>query len=152
MRGRTKSFLMVLLLAFSGTQFLGCNSEKASSGFDDEKESSSYSLNSEKDEEKDKDESEEQRNETSKLSSTSSAVISSYIPNDGRVLASGCFQCHGTNGISVNSLDSIAGEDELAHEMFGEDPIMDAQAKGFTASEISMMESYLKTLPENSND
>ena len=37
----------------------------------------------------------------------------------GRLLASQCFQCHGTNGKSVNGWDSIAGEsyNEIMEEL-----------------------------------
>ncbi len=34
-----------------------------------------------------------------------------FRPDDGRLLASNCFGCHGTNGISVTNWDSIAGEE-----------------------------------------
>ncbi len=71
----------------------------------------------------------------------------SYTVNAGRLLGSQCAQCHGTNGVSVNKWDSIAGEDKLHEEMFEDDePIMSAQARGYTNEEISLIESWLKTL------
>ncbi len=71
-----------------------------------------------------------------------------YTPDPGRLLGSQCAQCHGTNGISVNKWDSIAGEDKLHEEMFEEGfgHIMTAQAKGYTPHEINLMETWLQTL------
>jgi hypothetical protein len=74
---------------------------------------------------------------------------STYTQNAGRLLSSQCFQCHGTNGVSVNDWDSITGEDILGDEMFDEDPLMDAQADGYTNTEITLMNNWLKTLPSN---
>jgi cytochrome c553 len=82
-----------------------------------------------------------------------STVISKYTPDEGRLLASQCFQCHGTNGVSTNSWDSIAGEGNLHQEMFEDDaPIMLSQAKGYTDAEISLIEGYLTSVPKSSDD
>lgn len=70
----------------------------------------------------------------------------SFISNDGRLLGSQCAQCHGTNGVSFSSFDSIKGEDNLYHEMYDDDEIMTAQAKGYTQSEIVKIESWLNSL------
>lgn len=76
-----------------------------------------------------------------------------YTEDAGRLLGSQCAQCHGTNGVSTNEWDSIAGEDELQDEMFEDDePIMTAQAHGYTSEEIMLIESWLKTLNTNDND
>ncbi len=70
-----------------------------------------------------------------------------YTANAGRLLGSQCAQCHGTNGVSTNEWDSIAGEDNLLDEMFEDDePIMSAQAHGYTSEEIVLIENWLKTL------
>lgn len=83
-------------------------------------------------------------------SSTTTAIISTnYTANEGRLLGSQCAQCHGTNGISVNEWDSIAGEDDLLDEIFDDEPIMNAQAHGYTNEEILLIESWLKTLKDN---
>ena len=75
-----------------------------------------------------------------------------FSPNDGRVLASSCFGCHGTNGVSVNSWDSIAGEDELAHEMYEDDNLlMKSVADGYNSSEVVLMEDYLSSLSKTSD-
>ncbi len=72
----------------------------------------------------------------------------SYKPDDGRLLASACYGCHGTNGISVTKWDSIAGEDELYKEMHEKKGIMEIQAKGYTKIEIAAIENFLKRLPK----
>ncbi|CAA6809893.1 MAG: Unknown protein, partial [uncultured Sulfurovum sp.] len=69
-----------------------------------------------------------------------------YKADAGRLLGSQCAQCHGTNGISVNSWDSIAGESDLADEIFDDEPIMTAQAHGYTSEEIALIGTWLKTL------
>ncbi len=69
-----------------------------------------------------------------------------YTPDQGRLLGSHCAQCHGTNGVSTNSWDSIAGEDDLLDEIHDDDPIMRAQADGYTTNEIQAIGEWLKTL------
>lgn len=79
--------------------------------------------------------------------STANIVLPTvYSADAGRVLGSQCAQCHGTNGISVNEWDSIAGEDELLNEIFDDEPIMNAQAHGYTNAEIILIGDWLKTL------
>lgn len=79
--------------------------------------------------------------------STANIVLPTvYSADAGRVLGSQCAQCHGTNGISVNEWDSIAGEDELLNEIFDDEPIMNAQAHGYTNTEIILIGDWLKTL------
>lgn len=73
-----------------------------------------------------------------------------YTADAGRLLGSQCAQCHGTNGVSSNEWDSIAGEDELESEIFEDDePIMSAQAHGYTSEEIILIGNWLKTLKTN---
>ncbi|WP_051347104.1 c-type cytochrome [Thiomicrorhabdus chilensis] len=85
--------------------------------------------------------------------------VSAYTLSDGRLLASQCAQCHGTNGYSVNEWDSLAGESaaELVEEMLeiqnGEEaPIMQAQAHGYTQSEIEALASWLATQPSSESE
>ena len=81
------------------------------------------------------------------------ALVSSYTVTTGRLLASQCAQCHGTNGRSVTDWDSIAGESasETIEEMRefqsgGEDePIMEAQAHGYSDAEIEALAAWLAT-------
>lgn len=71
----------------------------------------------------------------------------------GRLLASNCFQCHGTDGHSVSGIDSIAGES--VNEIIGEmsemsagtigNNIMKAHARAYTAEEIRLIAEYLAT-------
>ncbi len=79
-------------------------------------------------------------------------------PPAGRLLASQCFQCHGTNGISVSGIEGLAGESENEiieemREMRGEtaNDIMTAQAHGFTDAEVRLIAQYLATLPKGSS-
>ncbi len=81
-------------------------------------------------------------------SPTTQVTLSTFTPNDGRMLAAvNCFGCHGSNGYSKTSWDSIAGED--MEEFFESDhPIMKAQTYGFTQTEIGKIFGYLSTLKE----
>ena len=92
-------------------------------------------------------------------STTVYTPVDDYTVTGGRLLASQCAQCHGTNGSSTNSWDSIAGESaaELVSEMLEiqrgeEDPIMQAQAHGYTADEIAALAAWLATQSSSDND
>ena len=79
--------------------------------------------------------------------------VQNYTATTGRLLVSQCAQCHGTNGRSVTSWDSITDEaNELASEMFEEGGIMLAQAHGYTSTEIQAMAAWLGSQPNASND
>jgi len=74
----------------------------------------------------------------------------SETPN-GRLLASNCFQCHGTNG--SGGVDKIMGESDLYGELQeylngGEDPngIMAAHVKGYTPKQLQAIADYLANL------
>lgn len=84
-------------------------------------------------------------------STTPITLASNYTENPGRLLGSQCAQCHGTNGVSTTDWDSIAGENDLADEIHDDDPIMSAQAKGYTDAEINLIGSWLQTLPKNND-
>ena len=68
-------------------------------------------------------------------------------PPAGRLLASQCAQCHGTNGQAVGDIDSLRGES--AQEIYEEvlemkystktNDIMHRQAKGYTLSLIHIL-------------
>lgn len=70
-----------------------------------------------------------------------------YRASSGRILGAQCAQCHGTNGVSKTSWDSIAGEGEFASEGFGGHPIMQTIADGYTPTEKQSIDSWLNTLP-----
>lgn len=75
-------------------------------------------------------------------------------PPAGRLLASQCAQCHGTDGQAVGDIDSLRGESagELYNEMmemkYGNDPsdIMHSQAKGYTNTQIRLIADYYASL------
>ena len=71
-------------------------------------------------------------------------------PPPGRLLASNCFQCHGTNG-NGPGFDNIAGKsvDEIykeLREMKSEAPgndIMKAHARGYTDEQLRQISAYM---------
>jgi cytochrome c553 len=76
----------------------------------------------------------------------------------GRLLASQCAQCHGTNGAGPG-YDEIAGKS--ARELYNElremkyrpiEGIMDRQARGYTDAQLDLISNYLSTLPGNGGD
>jgi len=103
------------------------------------------------DEEDQEDREDEEDREDGGDTTADIVLPTSYSVNAGRLLGSQCAQCHGTNGVSINSWDSIAGESDLEGEIFEDDePIMTAQAHGYTSEEIILIGNWLKTL--NTND
>ena len=77
----------------------------------------------------------------------------SAVADNGKVLASQCFQCHGPNGHSKGEIDSIAGKS--ASDLYGdlidmkkkqERDIMHLQAKIYTDAELLEIAKYLSTL------
>jgi len=73
-------------------------------------------------------------------------------PPPGRLLASNCFQCHGTDG--RGGFDAIAGKsvDEIykeLKEMQGKAPgndLMVPHAKGYTDAQLRLISTYLSTV------
>lgn len=69
----------------------------------------------------------------------------------GRLLASQCAQCHGTNGKSIGDMDRIAGKDlyndllEMKAKNKPED-IMHQQARGYTDEELRLIAEYFATV------
>ena len=113
---------------------------------EDKTEKDEEDEDEDEDEEDEKDEDEKDDDE----SNTDIVLSTAYTENAGRLLGSQCAQCHGTNGVSVNSWDSIAGEDNLEDEIYEDDePIMSAQAHGYTSEEIILIGDWLKTLKNN---
>lgn len=76
-------------------------------------------------------------------------------PPPGRLLASQCAQCHGTNGQSRTEIDGLAGEsgDEIHEEMtemkmeFEAGDIMHLQANGYSDEQIRLISEYFASLP-----
>jgi cytochrome subunit of sulfide dehydrogenase len=72
-------------------------------------------------------------------------------PPAGRLLASNCYQCHGTNG--SGGVETISGKS--AGEIYNElkemqqkpsPKMMDMHARGFTDEELKSLANYLSTL------
>lgn len=80
---------------------------------------------------------------------TELSLKSTAIDLPGRVLASNCFQCHGTNGyagelkIGEQSASSIISD---INEMKSKDPkanIMNVHARAYTSEEIKLIADYI---------
>lgn len=86
------------------------------------------------------------------------AAAQETVDSPGRLLASNCFQCHGTNGTPVaGGFDKIAGTSakEIVSELSemraeaiatAEDPIMTVHAQAYSLAEIDMIARYLATV------
>lgn len=69
----------------------------------------------------------------------------------GRLLASNCFQCHGTNGRAVGDMEKLAGKSaneiyEELLEMKGKPAngnIMHVHARGYTDAQLRLIADYL---------
>jgi cytochrome c553 len=82
------------------------------------------------------------------------ATTVSAAPPAGRLLASQCAQCHGTNG-GGPGFDTIAGKP--ANDLYGDliemkystqiESIMDRQARGYTDAQLYELSDFLSTLP-----
>lgn len=64
-----------------------------------------------------------------------------YAPNDGRLLASNCFQCHGVNGANSKAFEGLAGKNDVYKELLEmnqssgterEEELMAVHAKAFS--------------------
>lgn len=82
-----------------------------------------------------------------------SSAQAASTPHPGRLLASNCFQCHGTEG--RGGFDSLAGKSasdiygdlrEMKYERVGND-IMKAHARGYTDAEMRLIADYFAQLP-----
>jgi sulfide dehydrogenase cytochrome subunit len=76
-------------------------------------------------------------------------------PPAGRLLASNCFQCHGTNGYSSAGFDKLVGmtADELLHKMkemqtSGERGIMNVHALGYSDAQIRSLAAFFASQPK----
>lgn len=90
---------------------------------------------------------------TSAMTSTPPAAATPTGALSGRLLASNCFQCHGTNG--TGGFDRLAGKS--ANEIYGElrefasgkedaSGIMAAHAMGFTDAQLKSIASYFASV------
>lgn len=84
--------------------------------------------------------------------SPSGDVSASTVVPTGRLAASNCFQCHGTNGMS-GAFDQLAGESlsdfmNKMHDQQTQSSIMGAQARGYTDAELTNIGLYFSSLPK----
>jgi sulfide dehydrogenase cytochrome subunit len=71
-------------------------------------------------------------------------------PHPGRLLASNCFQCHGTNGNALGDMRRLADRD--ADEIYGDllemrakaanTNVMHVQARGYTDEQLRLIADY----------
>ena len=80
------------------------------------------------------------------------AYANAAYADNGQLLASQCYQCHGPNGRSKGEIDSIAGKS--ASDLYGDllemkqkqkIEIMHQQAKSYTDKELRAIANYLST-------
>lgn len=94
------------------------------------------------------------------VSAILAASSSASADDGGRVYAAQCFQCHGTNGISVSDVDSLAGKSqkeliEKLREMKSKPDsgnIMHKHAKGWTDQQIRELAGYLSSVNQGSGN
>lgn len=84
------------------------------------------------------------------LTSLLAATALWAAPPPGQLLASMCYQCHGTNGKAVAGFESITGRS--ANDMYNTllemsqrppENIMDLQARAFTPAQLKLIATYL---------
>lgn len=87
------------------------------------------------------------------LALSQAASAETVVP--GRLLASNCFQCHGTDGRPVAGLAKLAGESasSLYNKMLelrrktSKDSIMNAHVRGYTDQQLWDLSVYYSQLP-----
>jgi mono/diheme cytochrome c family protein len=93
------------------------------------------------------DDSNKNRNQPTPINPSPIPIPTPGMTNQGRLLASNCFQCHGTNG--SGGFERIAGEAgeirEFRSKIASKD-IMAAHAQGYTDAQIEALVSYLNQL------
>lgn len=74
---------------------------------------------------------------------------------DGRLLASGCFQCHGTSGVNggFGTLAGVGKQDMLdklndMRRKPARENIMNAHARGYTNEQLNLIADYFSRLPK----
>lgn len=82
----------------------------------------------------------------SRAAPTANASATASATTEGRLLASNCFQCHGTNG--TGGFDSIRGGEAKEIQEFltkaASKDIMAAHAQGYTPAQIQKVIAYLQ--------
>lgn len=92
------------------------------------------------------------------LSNTNISAAGVVVPDGARLLASQCFQCHGTDGKSTTGIDSLAGEsqNEIVSEMremkaTTKVDLMHYQAKAYTDAQIQLIAAYFASVSGGGN-
>jgi cytochrome subunit of sulfide dehydrogenase len=93
------------------------------------------------------------------LGAAASTSAPAADPMAGRLLASQCAQCHGTDGHAVSGFESLAGEsvEEIIKE-FREmradttPDIMDLQARGYTDEQVRLIAEFFAAQPRSGSD
>ena len=88
------------------------------------------------------------------LIASSAFAQATYVEPTGRLLASGCFQCHGTDG--KGGFEKLAGESkaEILEEMkeyqakSARKDIMGPHGRGYTDAQIEAIATYFASLPK----
>lgn len=81
------------------------------------------------------------------------ATAQTVVP--GRLLASNCFQCHGTDGRPIAGLATLAGESASStynkmlelQQKTGPDSIMNAHVRGYSSQQLWELAVYFSQLP-----
>jgi len=76
-------------------------------------------------------------------------------PQPGRLLASNCFQCHGTNGNPVGGFDRLAGKsaskiyEEMLEFQSGKEAvcIMTLHARGYSEQQLRLIAEFFSKQP-----
>ena len=81
-----------------------------------------------------------------------SCSLGVWAGEQGAVLASQCYQCHGPNGVSKGEIDSIKGRsysdlsgDMMEFKQSCTNGIMQRQAKIYTDAELRLIADYIST-------
>lgn len=86
------------------------------------------------------------------------ALLVAAIPasaEPGRLLASQCAQCHGTNGAGPGFAELVGANlfNDLINMKYRPiEGIMDRQARGYTDEQLGLISDYFSTLPGNGGD
>jgi len=127
---------------------------------DDEQECYRYSFNKYSSDKNERCDDDRDDASSSSINSQTVAPINlanarQFTPDQGRLLAAQCAQCHGMNGYSNTSIDRLAGESvaEIVEEMLemqleSENDIMHFQAWGYDYAQIQAMAAYFASLPK----
>lgn len=80
------------------------------------------------------------------------AASSGTTPPAGRLWATNCFQCHGTNGQS-GGFDQLAGDGAAdlynkLKDQQGKNTIMGSHARGYTDAELRAIANYFASVPK----